>query len=296
MGHPITEPLSSRVRFVVVVRRREREAESVFFARLKKKKPELKLKKKKSSSTTQKHTAGLSDASHAVSNGLTSLEDPLGTVAKADHIKVDAAEFRAWNASAKTCSNASLIPKPRLSFAFQGSGLLLPFYQGVVQGLQDRGVLSPAVSKTAAFGGGSGGSLTSVLTALGWPGSKQYETFVGILLAIGACKADLAAQGASDLEQKLQCTLNSIGLPIIKRKIKEDNPDAAAEISNRVTICEREFWLLFFVFWGLEKKREEEEEEEQEEEEEEEEENFLPSLSSHRRSFSNQNHKKNEKT
>ena len=157
-------------------------------------------------------------------------------------------------------------------------------------------MLSPAVSKTAAFGGGSGGSLTSVLTALGWPGSKQYETFVGILLAIGACKADLAAQGASDLEQKLQCTLNSIGLPIIKRKIKEDNPDAAAEISNRVTICEREFWLLFFVFWGLEKKREEEEEEEQEEEEEEEEENFLPSLSSHRRSFSNQNHKKNEKT
>ena len=221
LGHPITEPLSSRVRFVVVVRRREREAESVFFARLKKKKPELKLKKKKSSATTQKHTAGLSDASHAVSNGLTSLEDPLGTVAMADHIKVDAAEFRAWNASAKTCSNASLIPKPRLSFAFQGSGLLLPFYQGVVQGLQDRGVLSPAVSKTAAFGGGSGGSLTSVLTALGWPGSKQYETFVGILLAIGACKADLAAQGASDLEQKLQCTLKKKNQKKKKKKKKK---------------------------------------------------------------------------
>ena len=53
-------------------------------------------------------------------------------------MKVDAAEFAAWNASAKTCNNASILPKPKLSFAFQGSGLLLPFYSGVVQALQDR--------------------------------------------------------------------------------------------------------------------------------------------------------------
>ena len=52
--------------------------------------------------------------------------------------EVDAAEFAAWNASAKTCNNASILPKPKLSFAFQGSGLLLPFYSGVVQALQDR--------------------------------------------------------------------------------------------------------------------------------------------------------------
>ena len=34
-------------------------------------------------------------------------------------MKIDAAEFAAWNASAKTC-NASVLPKPKLSFAFQG--------------------------------------------------------------------------------------------------------------------------------------------------------------------------------
>lgn len=240
-----------------VSREREREAESVFRS------IKTKNKSKIPSSTTQKkhNTAGLSDASHAVSNGITSLEDPLGTVAMANHLKIDAAEFRAWNASAKTCSNASLIPKPKLSFAFQGSGQLLPFYQGVVQGLQDRGVLSPAVSKTAAFGGGSGGALTSVLTALGWPGSKQYKTFKAILNGIGKCQEKLANEllllnfSSAEIkqEQQLQCTLNSIGLPIVTQQIKEDNPDAAAEISNRVTICEREFWLMFFVF-GVGKK------------------------------------------
>ena len=170
----------------------------------------------------------------------------------AAHLKVDAAEFRAWNASAKTCSpnGAPAAPRPRLSFAFQGSGLLLPFYQGVVQALQDRGVLSAAVSKSAAFGGGSGGSLTSVLTALGWPGRKQYATFVEILAGIEACKAAAALGGASAQERDLQCTLNSVGLPIVTRKIKEANPNAAAEISNRVTIC-----AFFFVWFGKERER-----------------------------------------
>jgi len=157
----------------------------------------------------------------------------------ASHLKVDAAEFSAWNASAKTCSpnNASFVPKPRLSFAFQGSGLLLPFYQGVVQGLQDSGVLTPAVMRTAAFAGGSGGSLTSVLTALGWPGRKQFAAFAEILGGITKCKDELARAGESEQEQRLRCTLNTVGLPIVARKIKADNPDAAAEISNRVTIC-----------------------------------------------------------
>jgi hypothetical protein len=45
-----------------------------------------------------------------------------------------------------------------------GSGLLLPFYQGVIQGLQDRRVITPENLKNIKFGGLSGGALTSTLT------------------------------------------------------------------------------------------------------------------------------------
>lgn len=85
-------------------------------------------------------TEALSDASHAVTNSISTAKNPLGNATIAAFLKIDAADFAAWNASAKTCSpnNASFVPKPKLSFAFQGSGLLLPFYSGVVQALQDR--------------------------------------------------------------------------------------------------------------------------------------------------------------
>ena len=86
----------------------------------------------------KKKTETLSDVSHAVTNAISTAKNPLGNATIEAFLKVDAAEFAAWNASAKTCNNASILPKPKLSFAFQGSGLLLPFYSGVVQALQDR--------------------------------------------------------------------------------------------------------------------------------------------------------------
>ena len=72
-----------------------------------------------SSLTKTTTTETLSAASHAVTNALSAAKNPLGDATIETFMKIDAAEFAAWNASAKTC-NASVLPKPKLSFAFQG--------------------------------------------------------------------------------------------------------------------------------------------------------------------------------
>ena len=244
---------------------------------------------------TSKKTEAISDASHAVTNSISAAKNPLGNATIEAFLKIDAAEFAAWNASAKTCNNASFIPKPKLSFAFQGSGLLLPFYSGVVQALQDRyalfllffcfrreelakevggkslslfstrpifllsppppkkkneqkkrtikkrnkknrNVLTPAVSRSASFGGQSGGAITSVLTALGWPGLKQFKLFQETLVGVAICKAQFAPN--QQQEAALQCSFNKIGLPLLAAAINATSPDAAAVINNRVTLCE----------------------------------------------------------
>ena len=76
--------------------------------------------------------------------------------------EIDAAMYAARKPG---CNPAAAARKPRPgAYAFLGSGNLLPFYQGVVQGLQDRRVLTPEVMLGAKFSGFSGGSLTVVLT------------------------------------------------------------------------------------------------------------------------------------
>lgn len=61
------------------------------------------------------------------------------------------------------CDPSQRTPPPE-AVAIDGSGLLLPFYLGVVQALQERGVLTPDVIAQAQFGGVSGGSITATLT------------------------------------------------------------------------------------------------------------------------------------
>ena len=127
------------------------------------------------------------------------------------------------------------MPKPPLSFAFQGSGLLLPFYFGVVQGLQDSKVLTPEVARTASFGGLSGGAITSVLTAAGWQGSKMLQLWDEVFAAVGACAMKFHGD---HLEASLQCAFNSIALPIIGRLLLETATEAEvlAAVNGRVNV------------------------------------------------------------
>lgn len=62
------------------------------------------------------------------------------------------------------CDPSARKPAPEV-IAIDGSGLLLPYYQGAIQALQERGVLTPEVIAKAQFGGLSGGALTATLTS-----------------------------------------------------------------------------------------------------------------------------------
>jgi hypothetical protein len=162
------------------------------------------------------------------------------------------------------CNPALRKPQPG-AYAFLGSGFLLPYYQGVVQGLQDRGVLTAEVMASAQFSGFSGGSLTAVLTgavgerkaknyppginpthhhpsthipsspttALGWAGPKQYALFQSIAAAISACKA-AAPLTPNPLAAMSQCTLNNVGIPLVATALA--GIDVPAIINGRTSL------------------------------------------------------------
>ena len=117
---------------------------------------------------------------------------------------------------------------------------------------KNRNVLSPAVSRSASFGGQSGGAITAVLTALGVPGLDQFKLFLETIVGVAVCKSAFPA--GQQQEAALQCSFNKIGLPLLAAAVKARDPNAAATISNRVTLCE---WWCFFM---LRERREREKE------------------------------------
>lgn len=87
--------------------------------------------------------------------------------------------------------------------------------------------------KTAQFAGFSGGSLTVVLTGLGWSGRRQYALFNDVVAAIGACKA-AALSAPNPQAAASKCTLNNAGIGIIAAALAGTNVPAA--INKRVSI------------------------------------------------------------
>ena len=125
---------------------------------------------------------------------------------------------------------------------------------------KNRNVLSPAVSRSASFGGQSGGAITAVLTALGVPGLDQFKLFLETIVGVAVCKSAFPA--GQQQEAALQCSFNKIGLPLLAAAVKARDPNAAATISNRVTLCE--LWCFFMLRERREREREKERERERE--------------------------------
>lgn len=115
------------------------------------------------------------------------------------------------------------------------------------------------MSRSAFFGGQSGGAITAVLTALGVPGLKQFQLFQQTLVGVAICKAQFSP--AQQQEAALQCSFNRIGLPLLAAAINATGPDAAAVINNRVTLCEFGFFLRSLLREKKKKKRRERERE-----------------------------------
>lgn len=101
-----------------------------------------------------------SSASHAVTDALHAAKSPAGNATYAAFQAIDTLMYNKTKPGVCNPANKKKIEV----FAIDGSGLLLPFYSGVIQALQDRGVLTPEVMATAKFGGLSGGAFTSVMT------------------------------------------------------------------------------------------------------------------------------------
>jgi hypothetical protein len=102
-------------------------------------------------------------------------------------------------------------------FAMQGSAYLLPFYQGVVQGLADAG----ALKESTRLAGLSGGALTAALVAAGISGEGQFNATTAL---IKKCSADGPA-GCQPLNGKLAALLGDL-LPA----------DAGKSIGGRVRV------------------------------------------------------------
>ena len=137
-----------------------------------------------------------------------------------------------------TCNPADRKPPPK-AFGFDGSGQLLPFYTGVVTGLQARGVLTPEVARSAKFGGLSGGSIVSVLAAAGWSGADMFAVYLQAGAAIKKCVIDVVTASGGTVTQAqaaLQCTLVDVGVPILRTALEARNPDLISVINGRVDI------------------------------------------------------------
>ena len=188
---------------------------------------------------------GASEASHKVSAYIHGAKNPFGDLTMEAWHKLDDEAWAAYNKTgggkcdpatrpqfAGTVGTFKGLLEAPLSFAFSGSGTLLPFHEGVIQGLQDRGVLTDEVMREAAFGGVSGGAITAVLTALGMPGQEQYTLFLGIVTGIAICQS----RYPDPLDKKLNCTLQSVGLPILAKVLQTKYPDAVKIINGRVNV------------------------------------------------------------
>lgn len=177
-----------------------------------------------------------STASHAVTNAVHDAKNPLGNVTYAAFKAVDAALY-SKNLSA-TCNPADRKPPPK-AFGFDGSGQLLPFYTGVVTGLQARGVLTPEVARSAKFGGLSGGSIVGVLAAAGWSGTDMFDVYTQVGAAIKQCITDVVIASGGTVtpaQAAQQCTLTDVGLPILRAALEARNPDLTSVINGRVDI------------------------------------------------------------
>ena len=101
----------------------------------------------------------VSDKAHALPTAVHDAKGPLAAKLLDTWQAINEAEWKKYNASGGGCDAAArkaadMLP---LSFGIQGSGALLPFYQGVIQGLYNRGALTPEKAAKMHFGGLSGG-------------------------------------------------------------------------------------------------------------------------------------------
>jgi hypothetical protein len=113
-------------------------------------------------------------AGKAAAAKLAAATRPTGKEGSAEEEAKDAAEAaaasgQAGDAGPPPAPSPTSRPPPPPTVAFWGAGGLIVFYAGVVQGLQDAGVLTP----DTVYAGLSSGGLTAVLTALGMPGRDQ---------------------------------------------------------------------------------------------------------------------------
>ena len=113
-------------------------------------------------------------------------------------------------------SASSPRPPPPPTIAFWGAGGLIIFYAGVVQGLQDAGVLTP----DTVYAGLSSGGLTAVLTALGMSGRDQVALAAQ---TVGGCGR--ACLGAGGLGGAVQAKLEEVL-----------TAEAAAKLGGRVHV------------------------------------------------------------
>ena len=181
----------------------------------------------------------VSDKIHTITNGIRNAASPLGGKAVAAWEAISAAQYAAWvkgGGNETECKpgagalKAGLGAKGEpLSFAFQGSGTLLPFYFGVVQGLQDKGVMTPEVAASAQFGGLSGGAITSVFTALGYSGKEMTAILAQVYANLLAC----LVANAGDTTK---CPLFDFVIPGIEAAINAKGPDAHERVAGRVTL------------------------------------------------------------
>lgn len=70
---------------------------------------------------------------------------------------------------------------------------------------------------------------SQLFTGLGWSGSKQFDLFKSIVVAITVCKAF-----ATSPAEKLSCNLNQIGIPIVERALA--GTDVPSKINGRVSL------------------------------------------------------------
>jgi hypothetical protein len=101
----------------------------------------------------------VSEKAHALPTAVHDAKGPLAAKLLDTWQAINEAEWKHFNASGGRCDPADrkaadLLP---LSFGIQGSGLLMPFYHGVIQGMYDRGVLTSEKAAKTHFGGQSGG-------------------------------------------------------------------------------------------------------------------------------------------
>jgi len=122
----------------------------------------------------------------------------------------------AGTSPAATASSSSTRPPPPPTVAFWGAGGLIVFYAGVIQGLQDAGVLTP----DTVYAGLSSGGLTAVLSALGMAGADQAALAAQ---TVGGCGR--ACLGAGGLGGAVQAKLKEV-LPA----------DAADRLNGRVHV------------------------------------------------------------